>query len=270
MSEPLLPHFNDLRFHLSRLWKSRFLLTLWLRYNIQARYTQTILGIMWIIMMPLSTAFVLALAFSEFLRIQFAVPFVAFFLTGLLPWGLFSQGILTGTRSVVSSLGLASQVNFPREVVVLLALGESLVDMVFTFAATLVINAFYGIWPNLYYIYLPLLLFILVCVLLGLMLFLSCLSVVIRDIPQLVAVILQLLFYVTPILYPTENIPDKFRILILLNPLASLIQAFRDVILYSRAPDIATLVYPLAVGLVLLYLGYNYFKAHEEHLVDHL
>jgi lipopolysaccharide transport system permease protein len=261
---------HDLRFHLSRLWESRFLLMLWLRYNIQARYSQTILGVLWIVMLPLAMASVLALAFSEFLHIQFTMPFVSFFLAGLLPWGLFNQGILNGMRSLLGALGLASQVNFPREVLVLLALGEALVDMLFTFVAMIIVNAFSGIWPNLNYIYLPGLILILVCILLGLMLILSCLSVMIRDIPQLISVALQLLFYLTPILYPAENIPERLRYLIFINPLAPLIQAFRDVILFSRPPDMASLLYPLLVGLILLYLGYNYFKANDEQIVDQL
>ena len=254
--------------HLARLWRSRYLPVIWLRYSIQARYNQTVLGILWIVLLPLATAAVLALAFSQFLRIQLDVPFIAFFLSALVPWGLFNQGILNGMQSLLGRMSLISQVYFPREVLVLLVLGEALVDLCFTFAAMLVVNAISGILPNVNFVYLPFLLLILGCFTLGLMLFASCLAVLVRDIPQLAAVGLQLLFYLTPIIYPIESIPDQFRVLVLLNPMASVIQAFRDVIVYNRPPDMETLYYPLVMALALLYLGYTFFKANEERLAD--
>jgi lipopolysaccharide transport system permease protein len=259
---------GELFVHLARLWRSRYLPILWLRYSIQSRYSQTALGILWIVLLPLATAAVLALAFSQFLRIQLDVPFIAFFLSALVPWGLFHQGILNGMQSLLGRMGLINQVYFPREVLVLLVLGEAIVDLCFTFAAMLVVNAISGILPNANFAYLPFLLLILGCFTLGLMLFASCLAVLVRDIPQLVAVGLQLLFYLTPIIYPIESIPDQFRVLVLLNPMASVIQAFRDVIVYNRPPDVETLYYPLVTALALLYLGYTFFKANEERLAD--
>lgn len=258
-------HFTE---HIRRLWQSRFLLTLWLRYNIQARYSQMILGILWIVMLPLATSFVLALAFRYFLKIQLSVPFISFFLAALIPWGLFNQSLLNGTRALLSGMGLITQVGFPREVLVILALAEALVDFIFAFAAMLIVNGLNSILPNGYYIYLPFLALIILCFSLGLMLFLSCLNLFVRDIPQLVAVALQLLFYLTPILYPAESIPDQFRILTLLNPLSGVIQAFRDVIVYARPPDMLTLCYPLVISIVLLYIGYCFFKANEGQFAD--
>ena len=101
---------------------------------------------------------------------------------------------------------------------VILALGEALVDFLFTFAAMILINVLHGIFPNIYWIYLPFLIFVLVTFTLGLMLILSCLSMLVRDIPQLtVGVVLQLMFYLTPLIYPIDRIPDQFRVLLLLK-----------------------------------------------------
>jgi lipopolysaccharide transport system permease protein len=264
VSEDRLAVIDDL----AKLWEARHLLRLWLRFNVQTRYSQTILGILWIVLLPLATSFVLALAFSQFLRVQLDVPYVVFFLSGLVHFGLFQQGVFTGMRSIIGASGLINQVNFPREVLVLLALGEALIDTLFTFAAMLIVNALHGILPNLNYVYLPFLFFVLVTFTLGLMLILSCLSMFVRDIPQLVAVVMQLLFYLTPILYPVESIPAQFRVLLLLNPIAGLIQGFRDVIVYNRPPDLVTLYYPFVIGLVLLFAGYSYFKANDEAFTD--
>ncbi len=254
--------------HLQRLWQNRALLGLWLRYNIQTRYSQTVLGIFWIVLLPLAMSGVLALAFTQFLRISYDVPFIVFFLAGLVVWQLFSSGIFGGMNAILSKIGLINQVNFPREIAVLLVIGEGLVDFCFTFLAFVVVNALNGIYPSATWLYLPPLLFVLICFTLGLMFFLSSLSLMIRDIPQLFAVIMQLLFYLTPILYPVQNVPEQFRFIFIINPLGLIVQAFRDVTVYGRAPDALSLYYPLVAALTLLYMGYAYFKANESRLAD--
>jgi lipopolysaccharide transport system permease protein len=253
---------------LGKAWAGRHLLGLWLGYNIQARYTQTILGILWIVLLPLSTSIVLAVAFSEILQVRYDVPYISFFLAALIPFGLFNQSLLNSTNALIGKMGLLLQVPLPRAVLVLLVLGEALVDFAFTFAAMLLVNLVNGLPPSEAFIYLPLLLLILIAFSLGAMFFLSCLSLLIRDIPQLVAVLLQLLFYLTPILYGVKNIPDRLQVLVLLNPLASLMQAFRDVLVYRRPPDIITLYYPTVLAIAFLYAGYAFFLANEKRLAD--
>lgn len=261
---------NDYPFfaHLLKLWRARFLLALWLRFNIQSRYSQTILGVLWIVLLPLSMSLVLAFAFAQILGFTLDVPFVVFMLAALVPWGLFNQGVQNSTHLLTNRMALLNQVYFPREILILLSLGEAFIDLLFTFASLLIVSALYGILPNPNFIYLPFLLLIMLCFTLGFMLFISCLSVLVRDIPQLVGISLQLLFYLTPILYPVEKIPAQFQVLVLLNPLASVINAIRSVIIYNQPPDILTLYYPFVVSLALLYLGYAFFKVNEERLTD--
>jgi lipopolysaccharide transport system permease protein len=253
---------------LKRLWDNRSLLGLWLNYNIRSRYSQTVLGILWIVLLPLSTSAVLTIAFTQFLRIKTDVPFIVFFMAALVPYGVFTQGVQNSTRTILGMMGLLNQVYFPREVLVLVTLGEALVDLFFTSLAMLAVNALYGFWPNTLFIFLPVILAILVMFTLGLMLFVSCLSVLIRDVPQLVSVVLQLAFYLTPILYPMDDFPVRYRTLILINPLASVIQAFREIIVYHRDPDPVMLYYPAVMAVALLYTGYAFFKSNEDRFAD--
>lgn len=175
-----------------RLLRERWaLLSIWLRFNIESRYSQRILGILWIILLPVATSVVLAIAFSQFMRIQLDVPFISFYMAAMIPYTLFSNSVLNGTSSLVSRIGIIGQVYFPREILVLLTLGEGIVDFGFAFLAMLVINVFAGVLPNLYFIYLPLLFLILVGIALGLMFLVSSLTVMIRDIPQLLVVLMQ-------------------------------------------------------------------------------
>ena len=136
------------------------------------------------------------------------------------------------------------------------------------FVAMLVINAIHGVYPTVSYVLLIPIVLIMVCLTLGIMLLVSFLSVMVRDIPQLVGILLQLFFYLTPLIYPAENIPENYQVVILINPLAPLIQATRDIIAYHQQPDWLSLTYPLVVSAVVLLMGYTLFKVNEGKLVD--
>ncbi len=255
--------------NLTRLWANRSLLQLWVRYNVRSRYAQAILGILWIALLPFSSALIMTIVFSEIMRIPTGdAPYISFLLAGLVPWGLFSQSVSAGMRSILNEMGLIKQAYFPREIIVLSALGEALVDAGFMFGTMLLVNAAVGVWPNALYAALPLLVTIQLAMSLGLMLLLSCLSVLIRDIPQLVTVLLQLAFYLCPILYPLSIVPERYRFLIALNPLAVLIDAYRGIIVYGRAPDWLSLLYPGALAFGILVFGYRFFKANEARFAD--
>jgi len=172
------------------------------------------------------------------------------------------------TNSIRSSMGIINQVAFPREILVLVTLGETLIDTLFIFVAMVILNAFYGFWPSeLYLVLIPIAL-IMIILTLGLMLLTSYLSVIVRDIPQLVGVVLQLFFYLTPLIYPVEYIPPDYQFIFLINPLAPIVEGTRDIVAYQEMPDLMSLAYPLIVGLILLYLGYTLFKANEGRLAD--
>ena len=264
-SDEGLPSFAA---NLHRLWANRGLLRIWVQYNVQSRYAQAFLGILWIILLPLSTALVMNIVFSELLTQQLDVPFISFLLVGLVGWGLFNQSIAAGMRSILGAMGLVNQIYFPREIIVLSALGEAMVDAFFMLVATVVINAFVGIYPTLYFLLVPLVIIIQLAFCLGLMFIVSWLSVLIRDVPQLVSVLLQILFYLSPIIYAVKALPARFQPLISLNPLSALITAYRDLIIYGRLPDLLSLVYPAALAVALLIFGYRLFKSNEDRFAD--
>jgi lipopolysaccharide transport system permease protein len=262
---------SDLLKSLQMLWQRRALLNIWLRFNIASRYSQRLLGILWIILLPVATSVVLAFAFQYFMRVQLDVPFVSYYMAAMIPYTLFSNGIINSTSSVIGRIGIISQVYFPREILVLLTLGEAVIDFFFGFIAMLVINLiFYGILPNIYFLFLPLLFFILVIMLLGLMFLASSLTVMVRDIPQLLSVLLQLLFFLTPIIYPISQFPENLRFIFVLNPIAPIIQGFRDIIVYARAPDPVSLYYSIVFAGIALVVGYSTFKSFETEMADYV
>lgn len=265
-SDEGLPSFAA---NIRRLRANRGLLRIWVQYNVQSRYAQAFLGILWIILLPLSTALVMNIVFSELLPPQqTGVPFISFLLVGLVCWGLFNQAIAAGMRSILGAMGLVNQIYFPREIIVLSALGEAMVDAFFMLVATVVINLVVGIYPTFYFLLIPFVIVIQLAFCLGLMFIVSWLSVLVRDIPQLVSVLLQILFYLCPIIYTVEALPLRFQPLIALNPLSSLINAYRDLIIYGRLPNLLSLVYPAALAMGVLIFGYRLFKSNEDRFAD--
>ncbi|MCU0464537.1 MAG: ABC transporter permease [Anaerolineae bacterium] len=267
----LTPNRYPLSDSLHLLWRNRGLLALWVRYNVVSRYSQTFLGILWIVMLPVATSLILAFVFSYIFTARDIgdAPFITFFLSGMMYWTLFMQGVTNGTVSIVSKLGLINQIYFPREILVLVKLGEALVDFAFIFVVTLVINALVGVYPNFNYIYLPVLLLIQLVLMLGLMMLVGYLTVLVRDIQQLTAVFIQMMFYLTPIMYPVDILTENLAELVMfLNPMAALVNAYRDVMVYNRAPDFVSLYFPIVLAVVLCYSGYMFFKANERKLAD--
>jgi len=257
---------------LGQLWNTKPLILMWIRYNISSRYSQTYLGIMWIIFIPLSTTLIIAFVFSQIMRPYDIndVPYISFFLAAVTFWNVFSQGVLNGSTSLVNSMGLITQVYFPREILIIIKVGETFVDLIFLFISMMVINLILGVFPNQNYIYLPIVIGIQYLLTLGICLLLSYLTVIARDVPNLISVLLQLAFYGTPILYPANVIPERFHLLLFINPIAPLIDAYRSIIVFNQPPDPVHLYGSTVTAFVITYVGYKFFKSQEKGIADFL
>jgi lipopolysaccharide transport system permease protein len=257
--------------NLSQLWARRDLVRLWLRYRLEARYAQTVLGILWVVLLPLSTSLVIAFAFTQFAGhpgTVDTVSSVAFLLAGLAIFEVGRSIILRAHGSLLSMSNVMSRVYFPREIILLVMVGEVLVDFIVTFVAMVLINAlFFQIYPNLYYVFLPLILAIMVGFALGVAFIVGWYGLVINDLQQLLTIIMQLLFYLT-VLFSRGDASSLAITLLHFNPLALLLEAFRDVILYARMPNLLHLTFTSVLSLTLLYLGYTIFKANENRFVE--
>ena len=252
------------------IYHQRHLVSIWLRYTIQSRYSQTILGILWIVLLPLSMSFVLAFAFTQLLgRSQnIGVPFVAFLLSGQIMFGIFNHVVTNSRNAILGAMGIIKQVYFPREVIILLIAGEAIVDFVFTFVAFIIIALFFGLTPNIHYLLLPIPIALMVCLSMGVGFIVSWLSMIVRDMQQLVGVGMQLLFYVT-VLFSSQGVDPRYEFLMSVNPVSALVEAFRDIVLYDRAPDPVRLYLPVVMSLALLYSGYVLFKVNEDRFADY-
>jgi lipopolysaccharide transport system permease protein len=262
---------QSVRTYLHELHSRRTLVRLWLTYRIEARYAQTILGILWVVLLPVSTSLVLAFALTQFVGHSGEVgnvPYVAFLLAGLAIFEVGRMIILRAQGTLYEVTHVINRVYFPREIVLLVMVGEVLVDFCINFVAMVGINAlFFQVYPNIYYIFIPLIVLIMVAFSLGLALMIGWYGLLISDLQPLLTIIMQLLFYLTVLFSRTDA--SSLAITILhFNPLALLLEAFRDVVLYAQAPNMLNLAFMACLALALLYVGYITFKVNENRFVE--
>jgi len=259
----------DLVPSIRKLIARRSLLRLWVTFAIRSRYEEAVLGILWVVLLPLASALVMSVVFAQLMRGAVGdVPFIAFLLAGIIPWNYFRLAVTNGSRSLVQSMGLMNQIYFPREIIVIASLGEAIVDTAVMFVSMLVIDAVVGIWPHPWYLMMPVIFLIQTIFILGLMLALSWLGALIRDVPNILQLALQVIFYMCAVIYPGRIIPARYRWILDINPIAILIGAYRDVLIYHRAPNWNALLFPTALGIGTLIFGYRLFKAKEDTVAD--
>lgn len=232
--------------------------------NIKARYTQSVLGIYWAIINPLLMALVLSIAFSIFVRIPTSgTPYVLFVLCGLLPWNFLAHSLTDATQSLVAHANLITKVPFPRELLPASDVAARLVDFFLSAVILLILLPVFGNPVHLTTLWVPVLLLIQLIFTLGLSILASMANLFFRDIRQLVGIGLILWMYLTPVIYPVHLVPSEYLKFYMLNPMASLVSSYRNVILEGTAPDWGYLIVTLIISLVLLVAGYVLFKKKE-------
>jgi lipopolysaccharide transport system permease protein len=245
------------------------LLFAWTLRTIRARYQQSLLGGLWAILQPASTVAVLTIIFTYIIPLDTAnVPYPVFSYVAMVPWVFFSSSLTDMVESLVVNMNLISKIYFPREILVVAALLARMLDFIIAFGILFILMFIYRVplqltgWPLL-----PLVFLMQLALALGLGFAGSALNVFSRDIKHVVTLGLQLWFYATPIIYPISLVPEKFKTLYFLNPMAAAIQVYRSVLLFGEAPDV-NLFWPLTVAIVVFVVGYLFFKRAEPIFAD--
>jgi lipopolysaccharide transport system permease protein len=238
-------------------------------HRIRVRYKQSILGLGWAILQPLSMMLIFTLVFGRIARMQTdGVPYALFAFSGLLLWSFISTSVNNSTQALVGHAQLITKVYFPREVLPLSYVAAALFDLLVGSIVLLGILAWYGQPISLH------LLFALPVIATAAMLTtaiafaLSTLQVRFRDIGIAVPLLLYLWMFSTPIAYPLSAVPARYRAIFELNPLTGIIEGFRDVVLRHHAPSPTLLAVPLLTAAVLLPIAYALFKRAEATMAD--
>ncbi len=259
----------DLASYLVGFWKRRDLLWHMTVRHLRGQYKQSVLGYAWAFVNPLSQMVILTFVFSTVLRGgSEGVPFPIFLFVGLLPWMFFSSAIASATDSVVGAASLVTKVYFPREVLPTAAVFTKLVDLAFGLVILAGLMVAYGEAPAWTSVWVPALFLVHLIFTLGLAYPLAALNLFFHDVRFLVGVALTLWFYLTPILYPVDIVPSKYRFLYDLNPNSLFVNAYRRVILHGESPGMEKLLLGLGISLATFFIGYYLFKKMEPAFAD--
>lgn len=238
-------------------------------HRIKVRYKQSVLGIFWAILQPLSVMLIFTFVFSLIARMPSeGAPYALFAYTALLPWNYFSSGVANATNSLTSHAQFVTKVYFPREILPITYVAAALFD--FAVASTLLagLMIYYRVPLTINALYAVPIILVLSCFGLAMSLFFSATQVRFRDIGVAVPLLLQVWLFATPVIYPLSAVPEHLRQFYELNPMVGVIEGFRQVILKGTAPDATSLLLSAAISIVLLVFSYLYFKRVEATMAD--
>jgi len=252
-------------------WRYRELLINLTRREIAQRYKQSILGYAWVILNPLFQLLVMNFVFSTILKIpSLNVPFIIFLSVGLLPWNLFTQTLTSSTTMLVANNTLITKIYFPREILVYATMIAKIVDFLFSCLILVIFLIIFKIPPTIMLLWLPFIFVIQFFFTAGLALILASFNLFYRDIQYMLSFLLILWMYMTPILYPVEIIPYRFKFVLSLNPMAVIVNAYRQVIIGGSMPNIINLSIGFLTSLIVFLVGYSLFKKLEGEFADYV
>lgn len=234
--------------------------------GVKSQYQQSILGYAWAVLNPLLQMAVLTFVFSTLLNLfSLGYPYPLFLYVGLLPWTFFSHAVASATDSVAGSASLITKVYFPREILPIAAVLGKVVDLAFGALVLVSLFVLYRHSLSLMVLWVPVIFAIQLIFTVGVSLPLAALNLFYRDIRYLVGVALMLWMYLTPVVYP---VPERYRFVFDLNPMSVLINAYRQVVLVGKPPDVAHLGLALLVSGLTFLVGYTIFKKLEPAFAD--
>lgn len=237
--------------------------------DITVLYKQTVLGFAWAILNPFFTMIVFSIVFGNLAQVPSdGVPYPVFSFAALVPWTYFSQALTNSTNSLINSSGLLSKVYFPRIILPMTPVFAKLADFGIAFVLLVLMMVYFNIWPTINIIYLPLLILLMIMTASGVGMWLSALAIQFRDVKFAITFLVQLLMFAAPVVWSGNMIPNKYRLIYGLYPMAGVIEGFRASLLgKSEMPWDYILVGSIS-SLVILTTGALYFRKMEKVFAD--
>jgi len=255
--------------HLRELWAYRELLFFLAWRDLKVRYKQTVLGAAWAIIQPFFTMVVFSIFFGYLGKIPSdGIPYPVFAYCALLPWSLFAHALTESSNSLINNQGLITKVYFPRLIIPIAPLLVGAVDFCIAFLMLLLMMGWYQILPGLAILTLPLFILLALLSAFTVGIWLSALNVQFRDVRYTIPFLTQLWLFATPVAYPSSLLPEPWRTLYGLNPMAGVVEGFRWALIGGKtAPGPLIAVSTLTV-ILLLIGGLWYFNRMEQTFAD--
>lgn len=256
-------------------WRYRFFIVSSIKTELRTKFIRSRLGGLWMILNPLAQVLIFAFVLSAVLSaklpgINNRYAYAIYLMAGTLGWSLFAEIVNRCLTLFIDNGNILKKLAFPKIALPLIVTGSALVNNILLFVAILAIFGVLGHPPGTALIWLPVLMVITVALAIGLGLGLGVLNVFMRDIGQIVPVVMQFLYWFTPIVYMVNIIPEKYRGWLVLNPLIPIVTGYQDVLLYNRAPNWADLGEVAIFAVVLLAFSLLIFRKASPEMVDQL
>jgi ABC-type polysaccharide/polyol phosphate export permease len=233
--------------------------------ELKVRYRRSAIGFLWTMLQPLLTMLVMQLVFSSIFRSQL-LNYPVYALAGILFWNFFSQSIVASMNSLRGNAQLLQKLPVPKAVFPIATVISGVVNLLFALVPLFVLLLVTGhpLTPSL--LFLPVSILIAALFTLGAGLLLSPLAVFFSDVVELIGVMLTLLMYLTPIIYPQEIVPQRMRWVIRFNPIRSILEVFRDPIYNSKIPPLSHLTVSISIAVIALALGAWLFRRSSDRI----
>jgi len=253
---------------MTELWRYRTLLWALVGRHLNARYRGSLLGFVWSFLNPLCLIAVYSLVFQYYIRFDSTEHYTLFLFTGLLPWIWFSSGLIEATSSISSGGSLITKAMFPPQILPVVSVLTNLANFVFAIPLLIGFMLISGVMPDATLFMLPVVVAIELLFLIGLSLALSAINVHFRDVQHILGNLVTLWFFLCPILYPIENVPEAFRFTMIFNPVALFTEMYQGIFLYGRMPSTSLLLITLAVSVITLFIGMAIFNHYREEFAE--
>jgi lipopolysaccharide transport system permease protein len=255
--------------NLSTLWHYRDMLSILIWRDFSVGYRQTLVGMAWVVITPLISMVVFSVFFGGLLKVPSnGIPYPLFSYAGLLPWTLFVSGTIRISSSLLANGNLISKIYFPRLIIPLSNLMFGILDFSVSFIILIVMMLFFGYSPTINIIWLPFLLLLVLVSSFGIGLWFATLSVQFRDASQILGFGLNILFYATPVIYPSSLLNGSWAALYNLNPMVGVVEGFRWALLGVGSPPNAAILISVLFSLVVVVSGVFYFNYVEQFFTD--
>lgn len=254
---------------LKDLYNYRELLKTNITKDIGGKYKNSVLGILWSFVNPLLQIMVYAFVFQIILRSNIE-NYAVYLCCGLIPWQYFSSVVLRGAATMIDNGNIIKKVYFPREILPISLVTSEGVNFLISSLIIVGFVIFSGIGLSPFIIwYIPIVI-IQYIVSIGISFIVSSITVYFRDLTHILGIIMQLMFYATPIVYAMDAVPSAFKWIVQINPMAYLIEAYRSIFYMQTTPSLRGLSIALVMGLVLVIVGFFIFKKLEKGFAEEL
>lgn len=259
----------------SALWRYRHFIISSIRGEFMARYARSRLGLLWSVLHPLAQAAIFALVLAEVLGAKLPgvagkVAYPIYLMAGMAAWGLFSEIINRCLTIFIEYAGPLKKISFPRLCLPVIVLGGALVNHALLLLAIAIVFVFFGEFPGLAWLVLPLGAGLIATFAFGLGVMLGMFHVFSRDVGQVMTVVLQMWFWLTPIVYMQDMLSPDLRGLLPLNPMVALVGIYQQALLFDRTPDFSSLIGPGLLSCLLFVSSFLLFRRVNPELIDAL